>query len=417
MKVYFWEVNRMLQRNRNLFLGLGLFVLLTSCLGSDPKTLGSKTTGGKGTGVTDSETFSITLAYRKDADPDDGRLVVLQGVRDIASAALSNQCGIQGTTCTCQFYQSTSDASPVSATAPNGLSVGNNSLSCTIPGAVDPDLYTYVRLRTTNGSKATGFIRINTSLTIEDVIGDLDKAKVRGIYRYACARTFFEGEGVSATEVTCPQGAAPQDGQALGLITANYNFYLYNSQSGGNIGSKQSDAPYEDLICERQFTKLACSGAPDLRWGLYAEKAGPFQVGITMTANASGAADATSIYGFAALPDSAGNCPSGLIKVRPWQAQPPSIVQGSLGGNPPSSFVNINNNLNNVVVEESSPAAFTVTRQPNTGLDNPNGRCSHTTGSCVLAKFAGSYTPVSVNYTSLTPVVCVIPSNLLSGLF
>ncbi len=407
----------MLRQLKSGFLLLSIAWISSGCLGSDPKTLGAKTTGGKGTGVTDSETFSITMAYRKDADPDDGRLVVLQGVRDITSAALSNQCGTQGTTCSCVFYQGTSDTSPVTATAPNGLSLGNNSLSCTIPGAVDADNFTHVRLRTTSGSKSTGFIKIVTTLTIEDIIGDLDKAKVRGIYRYGCARTFFEGEGVSPTEVNCPQGTVAQDGQALGLITATYNFYLYNSQNGGNLGSKQSDSAYEDLICERQFTKLACSGAPDLRWGLYAEKAGQFQVGITMTANAEGGNDATSVYGFAALPDSAGNCPTGLIKVRPWQAQPQSIIQGSLGGNPPSSFVNQNNNLNNVVVEESQPANFSVTRQPNTGLDAPNGRCSHTTGSCVLAKFAGSYTPFTTAYTSLTPVVCVIPKDNLSGLF
>jgi hypothetical protein len=385
---------------------LALCLLLTSCLGSDAKTLGAKTTGGKGTGVTDSETFSVTMAYRKDADPDDGRLVVLQGIRDIASAALANNCGTAGTTCSCQFYQSTTDTAPLTPTVPNGLSAGNNSLSCTIPGATDPDLYLYVRLKTTTGSKSTGFIKIVNTLTIEDVIGDLEKSKVRGIYRYGCARTFFEGEGVSATEVNCPNS------QRLGLISATYNFYLYNSQTGGNLGDKQSDSAYEDQICLRQFTKLTCSGAPDLRWGLYAEKTGPFQVGITMTANAEGEAEATQIYGYAALPDSASNCPTGLVKVRPWQAQPQSIIQGSINGtNPPSSFVNQANNLNNVIVEESQPAAFPVTRQANV---TP---CSAVDGSCALATFGGSATVQNVTYSSLTPVVCVIPRDLLSGLF
>jgi len=291
------------------------------------------------------------------------------------------------------------------------MSVGNNSLSCTIPGATDPDLYTKVRLRKSDGTKSTGFIDIKTNLTLEDVIGDLDKAKVRGILKYGCVRNFFEGEGVSPVEVACPSS------QRLGLISATYNYYLFNSQSGGNLDQKGSNSTYESAICERQFNKLTCDGVPDLRWGLYAEQAGAFQVAITMTARPEGE-NSTSIYGYTALPDSASNCPTGLVKVRPWQAQPQSIIQGSINGtNPPSSFVNQNNNLNNTVVEEAQPTGFLVNRQPNATPCAPQGSTDPIPGSCRNASFNGSTQVQNVTYTNLTPVVCAIPKDLLSGLF
>lgn len=387
-------------------------VLLSSCLGNGVKTLGKKAAGGTGTGDSDSESFSITLAFRKDANPDDGRTIVLQGVRDLASASIANQCGTTGATCKCVFYRTSTDTAPITNTTPNGMSVGNNSLSCTMPGALDPDLFTKVVLKKTDGTKSTGFIDIKSSLTLEDVIGDLDKAKVRGILRYGCIRTFFEGEGVSPTEVACPSS------QRLGLISATYNYYLFNSQSGGNLDQKGSNSAYEDPICERQFNKLTCDGVPDLRWGLYAEKAGAFQVGITMTARPEGD-NSTSIYGFAALPDSAGNCPTGLVKIRPWQAQPQSIIQGSIDGlNPPSSFVNQNNNLNNTVVEEAQPTVgFVVNRQPNGTPCAAANSTDPIPGSCKNVSFNGSTTVQTVTYSNLTPVVCAIPKDLLSGLF
>lgn len=387
---------------------LGIWIVLTmalaGCLGSDVKTLGKKTAGGTGNSTTDSESFSITLAYRKDADPDDGRLVVLQGIRDIASASIANLCGATGATCKCEFYQSTSDTSPLSSTPPNGVSVGNNSFSCTIPGATDPDLYTKVRLKTNDGSKSTGFLTIVNNLTLPDVIGELDKSKARGIYRYSCIRTFFEGAGVSAGGVECPSS------QALGLITATYAFYLYNSQVGGNLSEKFAGAVYESPICNKQFSRLTCNTASELRWGLYAEQTGPFQIGITMVAKPEGD-NARGIYGYAALPDSAGNCPTGLVKIRPWEAQPASIIEGSLGSNPPSSFINQGNNLNERMVEISQPSNFIVNRQANAVP------CAAGTGDCTGVGFGGQTQVQSVTFTGITPVVCAIPKELLSGLF
>ncbi len=121
----------------------------------------------------------------------------------------------------------------------------------------------------------------------------------------------------------------------------------------------------------------------------------------------------TASYGFAALPDSAGNCPMGLVKVRPWQAQPASLVptgpQCPAYGCP-SSFINTNNSLNNTVVETAQPTNFVVTRQPNATACANDGKCNNAT-------FGGQYQAQSVAYTALTPVVCAIPPALSNGLF
>lgn len=412
---------------RTCLFGIALAGLgLASCLGSQVKTLGKKQAGGTGTAATDSDSFSITLAFREDANPADGTVVQLQGIRGLDSASLLNICGTNATKCTCEFFKSTTDTSPA-ATSTIGISDQNNSVSCTMDIASlgvpnnDPDTYTHVKIKTTDGAnKNSGLIQIKTSLTLTDVLGDLNKQKVRKIFRYSCNRTFFEGEGVTPNNITCIL-----TGHQLGIITAAYDFYLFQDATLSNFDQKGGDTAFDTAICGYTASlKIACQAStPSLRYGLFAEQADPFNVAVTMTSKPEGAA-AGVIYGFAALPDSAGNCPTGLVKIRPHVAQPASLVQGAntgsctpAQGQLASSFVN-NNSLNNTLVEEPSQvtATFDVTRQPNTGLASPNGKCDGT-GDCSVVKFGGTCTAQNVAYTALTPIVCAIPQNLASGAF
>ena len=105
------------------------------------------------------------------------------------------------------------------------------------------------------------------------------------------------------------------------MITATYSFYVF--RSGVDSNSPGGDSAFPGDICKRNnFLKIQCTGnTPQLRYGFFKDNADPFVVGITMTSAPEGQ-NTTSNYGFAALPDSAGNCPTGLIKVRPWVAQP-----------------------------------------------------------------------------------------------
>ncbi|MFX8906988.1 hypothetical protein ABTM87_19345, partial [Acinetobacter baumannii] len=61
--------------------------------------------------------------------------------------------------------------------------------------------------RLDDATKSTGLISLTTTLSLTDILGNnLVKTSVRGIFRYSCNRTFFEGEGVSASNITCVSG-------------------------------------------------------------------------------------------------------------------------------------------------------------------------------------------------------------------
>lgn len=388
---------------------------LAGCLGSDPKNLGKKTSSEASTPVTDADSFSISFAFRDDSA--NGRIVQVQGVRTSTASGLTSACGLSGTNCTCDFYTSATDTAPVAADSVVGISKENNSFTCTISGNTDPDTFTKVRLRTLDSKKITGFLDLNsTPLTLQQVLGDLSINKVNKVYKYTCLRTFFEGEGVSSSggnaSITCTTS------QRLGIIMANYDFYLFSNNEGTGNTSKRFGASFWPAICERpatEFARASCSSNPDPRWGLYGVAAGPFNIKIQMTRapeQASNTGDLTTTYGFAAAPDSASNCPTGLVKVRPYMATPASITAGSIDGiNPASTFINAGDGLlNNTVIETSTPATFNVTRQANA---TP---CNNATGSCAAATFGGVTTPQTVAYTPLTPVVCVIPPGLLTAI-
>lgn len=391
-------------------------VFFTACLsggglGTGVKTVGSSSKSGANT---TSDSFAATLAVR-DTTVATNRQVQIQGKRNLESAKFVNLCGATGSSCSCSFFVGTSDSAPVTSSAVS-LSSDINTFNCTVSGAVAIASYTHVMLKNSDGSKTTGLIPIkaSTALTLTDVIGDLDIKKVRKIQRYSCQRTFFEGTGVGANTITCVAS------QALGVITASYNYYLFTSQLANNISDKTGDVAFDSAICSNNnFLKISCSSSVlDDRYGLYAENAAPFNVLITYTAKPD-VAPTTATTGFAALPDSSGNCPLGLIKVRPWIASPPSITAGSLGSNPASNFIN-NGSLNNTIVEDASttPAVFSVSRAPNatpcTAVNTPNPGDSG--GDCSGITLGAAGVAVSTNYSSLTPVICAIPKSLLTGI-
>lgn len=332
------------------------------------------------------------------------RVVKLQGTRD-GTFNFTTPCGQVGQNCECLLFRGGSDREPLRS-AGSWISQQHNSFSCTIPGdQAMPDRITHVLVRLRGGAAVTLKEPIRTTLRLEDVIGPtLSKSKVRGIFKYSCARTFFEGEGVSESQIACVPG------QRLGVISARYNFYIF--RSGEDRNEMGGDTAFESPICGRNsFLKTQCTGnTPELRYGLYKDSVAPFVVGITLTRAPEGDNLSTN-YGFAAVPDSSGACPPGLEKARPWLAQPASITEGSLDGmNPPSSFINANNSLNNTLVETTQPQNFLVTRQA-------NAVPCDATGDCTGAEFAGSQQAQSVMYIALTPTVCVIPPSLLDGIF
>ncbi|MGE3262434.1 MAG: hypothetical protein AB7K68_11695 [Bacteriovoracia bacterium] len=403
-----------------LFSGLSATILLclflVGCLGSETKTLGKKASAGTGTAATDADTFSLSFAYREGTS----RVVQVQGVRSTAAAGLVNTCGVTGASCTCDFYKVGNNTTVTSSLTNVGISKENNSFNCTIAGADPVSDFNRVRLRTIDGKKTTGFVLIKNTLTLQEVIGDLSLNKVNKIYKYSCSRTFFEGEGVTSQ---CAGGGSSCINcvlnQKLGLIMANYDYYVFDNNAGGGNKNSKFTASFWPTICLRpdaEFARANCgSSSPDKRYGLYSEPAGPFTIKIQMTRapeQLANTPDLTSTYGYAAAPDSSGNCPTGLVQVRPYMAQPASITAGSIDGlNPASNFLNVGDGiLNNTVIETSQPATFNVFRQPN------QTQCSGVDGNCKTATFGGVSTVQAVAYTPLSPVVCVIPKALVDTL-
>lgn len=241
-----------------------------------------------------------------------------------------------------------------------------------------------------------------TAAELTEIAG-LPKSEIHTIYHYSCQRTMLEGEGISQFDAACPAS------QRLGLIHARYSYYLYNGQGGGNLNEKGTDTPYESPICERQILKLRCGGTPQVSFGLSSKRQGIYQAGVTLTPSPQGESR-SRVYGWAALPDRTGNCPQGLVKIRPWMAQPQSIIEGSIDGtNPASSFINENNSLSDTRVEAEQPSPMAVIRNANNRRCAPVHSINPVPGSCENATFLPDSVVQRVEYTALSPVVCAIP--------
>lgn len=413
-------------------LFLGVAAHFSSCisggaLGTTVKTLGVTSASSTRLASADIDVFALTLAFRDNTDTTN-RTVVVQGVRNNTPAHLVNVCGSFGEKCTCEFYQTLSVTSAVTKTNTIGISDNNNSLSCTIAGTVTPSNFKTVRVVTIDGKSASALIPIETKLSLSQIIGGLSNKKVRKIMRYSCTRSFFEGEGVTSAQISCTSG------QHLGIITADYDFYLYSSQVDNNVTKKGGDTAWPN-VCNFPYVPLQVNcgnSVPSVRFGLYSESAEPFTVAVSMSANST--PTSTEVYGFAALPDSAGNCPIGLIKVRPWVAQPASMVHPT--NCLQSNFINTNGSLNNTIVEEATASptpTFAVTVQPSIGnidcgvgqtnsgasASTVNCRVTATTtkgvGDCSEEILDAATVKQTVNYTPLSPIVCAISKDYLNG--
>ena len=349
--------------------------------------------------------------------------VSVQGSRSENLVHLRHYCGDSGTGCRCEFSMENSQI-PTRLTAISKLSLSNNAINCSLPSdleAMHPRLVSIIEEK--NGRKTIPLDILN-SLTLSQILGaTIEPETIRGIYQYNCNRNFFEGDGVSVNNVSC------MPNQRLGLIQAAYGFYLHKSKRDSNFGSKPNDIFYPSSICG--FTnslKYSCDNKPDLRYGLASRAQSVISVAISLTSKPEGGLESMNISGYGALPDESGNCPIGLVKIRPYVAEPASILANQFSDsncmigtipNPPSNFIN-EGSLNNILVDVLPPNEFTVTRKPNTNCSFPTGVCAPRgvngvgVGDCSEAKFAPAFVQASYKYTALKPIICAIPKEVLT---
>lgn len=331
----------------------------------------------------------ISFAYFNEA----AQKVEIQGKAD--GGSLAEACAAKK--CSCSFLSSGRARELVLPA--KQVSIENSSITCPAP---KQSSYDSVRIKIP-GEKASAPAQLKTSLALQDLLGELKREKVNKIYKYSCHRTFFEGEGVTNNQINCLSS------QRLGLIQAVYDYHLFQNDNAGNLGQKFTSS-FHDSVCGRpasEFARSSCGNSrPDQRFGLYAEPAGPFQVKVQITSAPEGK-DLNIAGGYAAAPDSQGNCRPGFVQAAVWSASPEPITSGSIDGhNPPSNFSGPESNLVNSVLDTTAPENFTVSRQPNMIP------CS-TSGNCEGATFGGSQIVESVKYRKNKPVICVVPKALL----
>lgn len=387
------------------FLALLSALLLTGCLGSDPKRFSnSRNTGNINAPVDTTDNFVLEFALRDVAAAGvNTRDVVIQGRVGSSGNLFANICGTDASRCSCNFFDKDALTTPIAA-ASKAVNLDLNLFSCTIPAAVaDGDLadIEYVRLQDNTGTIASGQLRIRTSLTLTEVLGSgVTQDKVRKIYAYTCARTFLEGSGISGGSIQCVNG------MQLASLGANYQFYLFQQVdlSADNFASRVSETFYGQTgtVCGLVIRRVSCGTQTLLKYGLLASPSAKFPIKISLTA---GPDQPITDFGYSARTDTNVVCPPGLVKVRQFQAVPSTYT----GGN--SNFVNdAQGSLNDNRLDLATTAVpnFVVQRLGPTGTCDAAGNCPAPGGSLQEIQ--------SVAYNSLNPILCVIPPNLLEGI-
>lgn len=223
--------------------------------------------------------------------------------------------------------------------------------------------------------------------------GNLPK-DVSSIYSYQCTGNFLEGEGISPQSADCPPH------QKLGFLKAKHTAYLFHSELESNLHEKLGDKAYSSAICERQIARLNCNSPGKPEFGLSRQPEGIFQTKVILSPNFSAY---TRTYGYAALPESNGGCPIGLVKARFYETRPETINSPL-----PSSFSNEYGSQNDriVHVEGSRFPFFAVHRLPNTRPCDERGSCMNSrVGAPELAQVA-AYEPLAGK-----PSLCVVPGS------
>jgi hypothetical protein len=213
------------------------------------------------------------------------------------------------------------------------------------------------------------------------------------VHSYDCKFRFFEGEGVNSDSITCLSG------QHLGLYEANYKFYLYQHKNGSNFSLRGTSQQFSSPVCGLRIERFICDQAQEtkIEFGLSARSEGIFNVAVSLVpAPHLGG----HITGFAAMLGSRGECPDGLVKIRPYYAYPASMLDPL-----PSNFINRNGSLNSIQVATEKPEAFSLIRTPAVTPCDARGRCQLPDGEPHVAS--------SATYVGASPIVCAVPASAI----
>lgn len=315
-----------------------------------------------------------TFAY------DNGGGVVVQGLRNDPAKAF----GAAGLKVGCEFLLAP-DTEEGSQAAGGDYAEKFNYVFCPQPPSPN---HKFVRLATVEEKpRRSNSVPVRATLTWRNLLGpDLQKNRVTWVYRFTCDRTFVEGEGVSKEgEVSCPPS------QKLGLLHTIYHYYTRWSEEGKETAEPIPVAT--DSVCGlTSYSAWRClDGSKVLLFGLYRREIPPFIVPVSLTRAPVGDA-LMSVYGYAAETDANGLCPVGLVKVKQWNASPPTLGPADSGGLY-STFRNDTGDLNNRIIESQQPKSFVISRHKSRTPCDGKGNCAFATFDEPAPAFTTPYSP------------------------
>jgi hypothetical protein len=346
-------------------------------------------------GGEDAQKLPAIFAFREKQD----RRVYVQGLRQEAENYFV-PCGENGEKCKCDFFLAPDDTAPL-ATAPAGVSRKFNYVYCDLP---EDATAMFVRVVSAGEKpRKTNILQIVNNLSWPNLLGAaLLKQRVRWVSRYECDRTFLEGEDVvpDGSKIGC----SPL--QHLSILSATLSYYVYKSDEGSNKPGESTDFKH-DVCGITNLTKIRCQSDGFVpQFGVYKESTPPFVVPVSVF-RAPDSDDPISDVGYAAGPDSKGNCPVGFALVKQWLASAPSITENTDGaGGYPTNFTNKAGELSDHAFAQIEPRPFVVTlRRNRTPCDGK--------GDCSLAAFEDARPALTVPY-KLTGSFCALPAALLT---
>lgn len=228
-----------------------------------------------------------------------------------------------------------------------------------------------------------------TSFAVIPVSFAGQNSNLRGIHSYQCSFNFLTGSGVTDDTIAC------LDGMYLGLLSANYEFYLHSDAENGENNFTQHGGThfYSQRICGLDIARYSCApvnSAPDFYVAVTPSQKMPVALSFT-AAPSTGAAH----YGYAAAVNEMGECPEGMVHLKISQAVPASYTSSG------SNFINIDGSKNDMKVSTRNFLENFLVMHTENSSPCAGGICPVPNGNRRIVQ--------SVDYQLLAPTLCVIP--------
>ncbi len=413
-----WNPKKSIPRTLLLLAGFSA-LLLSGCLGVEPKNLGQNLIDFSALGNGTAANFNFNFALLG-STVGTATTFYLQGALNSQSASVGT-CNLSGTGCTCDFLNSAGNVLQTTTTANIFYDQIGNYYRCIYNGAGQAAV-TAVRIKNIAGTATSANINVQTTanLTLSQLLGNtLDSNRVRQIYRYSCQFNFLQKQGTTTQGFDCKNSLSscdpgnPDPARNFCFLQTRFPYYLFSDNVASNFSQKIADKLYNSAgsgtICGQQIKNIDCAdadGLPVKAFGLYSQQTGIWDTSVNLGAGP----DISPIsYGYAARTSvSTAECPPGLLKKVFFQV---TVTTGDII--PSHNFTDL------LVATEvndpaSTPTAFTITSIAQGHCDPLlNPPCSLPTSYAGNPMTASGLKQPQPYSSAGQTVFCVIPAGML----